>query len=76
MGEQVFNQQHRKTRPFLGLADILLIGRAFEVVRRARQAMPFERAFYLKDSVSGVLLLVQCPRKKWADHFSAFSSAE
>lgn len=40
------------------LADILLIWLAFESAYATRQALPLERAFFLTDSVRGILSLV------------------
>jgi exopolysaccharide biosynthesis polyprenyl glycosylphosphotransferase len=54
----VFSRQHRKTRPFLVLADILLIWLAFEAAYLSRQVLPLERLFYLTDSVKGTLIVV------------------
>ena len=53
----MFSRQHRKTRPFLVLADILLIWLAFEGAYFTRQVLPIERAFYLTDPVKGILVL-------------------
>jgi len=53
----VFSRQHRKARPFLVLADILLIWLAFEAAYAIRSRMPLERAFYILDPVKGILIL-------------------
>jgi exopolysaccharide biosynthesis polyprenyl glycosylphosphotransferase len=53
----VFSRQNRKTRPFLVLADILLIWLAFEAAYAIRTILPLERAFYILDPVKGILIL-------------------
>ncbi|MBL0159831.1 MAG: sugar transferase [Bryobacterales bacterium] len=53
----MFSRQHRKARPFLALADILLIWLAFEAAYAIRSRMPLERAFYILDPVKGILIL-------------------
>ena len=54
----VFSRQHRKTRPFFLLADILLIWLAFEAAYATRSGLQLERAFFLAPAVKAQLLLV------------------
>lgn len=52
----VFTRQQAKLRPFLLLADLLLVWAAFELAYRTRQNLPLERVFFLATPVRALLL--------------------
>ncbi len=53
----MFSRQHRKTRPFFVIADILLIWLVFEAAYFTRTALHLERIFFLSAPAKALLLL-------------------
>lgn len=56
-GQTVFSRQHRKTRPFFILVDLLLIALAFEAAYATRSHLPLARPFFLSGSTKALLIL-------------------
>jgi exopolysaccharide biosynthesis polyprenyl glycosylphosphotransferase len=52
----MFRGHHRQVRILFGIADILLIGLAFELAYATRESLDFERVFYLESTVKALLL--------------------
>lgn len=56
-GQTVFSRQHRKTRPFFILVDVLLIALAFQAAYATRSHLPLIRPFFLSESTKALLVL-------------------
>lgn len=56
-GRHVFTRQQAKLRPFLIVADILLVWAAFEAAYATRVSLPLERVFFLSPPVRTLLLV-------------------
>ncbi|MGB9606032.1 MAG: hypothetical protein ACPL88_09165, partial [Bryobacteraceae bacterium] len=53
----MFTRQQEKLRPFLILADLLLVWAAFEAAYTTRTHLPLERLFFLSAPIRALLLV-------------------